>query len=321
MDLQIMKRSRRDDGKEPRVETTVANEEGYDDCSITRLPEACLAHAISLTTPMDACRSSAVSSAFQKAASSDTVWERFLPPGYTSILDRADHPVDLTSTKKELFLNLAQDHVLLDQGTKSFWLEQTSGAKCYMLSSRSLMIILADNPIYWRQSYLPDSRFEEAAELLSVCWFEMSGNIDCTELSPNTQYAAYLVFNLADESYGLDCPTQEASITIRDLMVSAKRTVSLHPRTTAQETPPCGSGGGCLGTRGGDERGGGGRAEEESTVSYPRERGDGWMEVELGEFYNHYGDTGMVAIRLTETVQLHWKKGLILEGVEIRPKS
>jgi len=45
-------------------------------------------------------------------------WERFLPAGYRTILARADHLVDFTSTKKELFLTLAQDHVILDQGTK-----------------------------------------------------------------------------------------------------------------------------------------------------------------------------------------------------------
>jgi hypothetical protein len=45
------------------------------------------------------------------------------------------------------------------------------------------------------------------------------------------------------------------------------------------------------------------------------------MEVELGEFYNHQGDTRMVIVKLEEHVQLHWKKGLILEGIEIRPKK
>uniref|UniRef100_A0A0E0BNG8 Uncharacterized protein n=2 Tax=Oryza TaxID=4527 RepID=A0A0E0BNG8_9ORYZ len=87
-----------------------------------------------------------------------------------------------------------------------------------------------------------------------------------------------------------------------DQVVSAKRTVSLHPRT--QETP--------LDMGRSEEVG---RAEE--TVSYPRERGDGWMEVQLGHFYNHQGD-GMVVINLQEIVQLNSKKGLILEGMEIR---
>ncbi|RCV33163.1 hypothetical protein SETIT_7G060500v2 [Setaria italica] len=306
----IMKRSRRvhekKDGEDD--ENTVV-------CNILRLPEACLAHAISLTTPGDACRSIAVSSAFQAAASSNSVWERFLPPGYGSILARADHPVDLTSTMKELFCSLAQDHVLLDQGTKSFWLEQTSGAKCYMLSSSSLGIAWRENPLYWRRTYLPDSRFEEVTELLAVCWLEVSGKIDSGELSPDKKYSAYLVFRLLNESCGLDCPTQQGFITRDGEIVSAKRIISLHPQTTAQEAA----------AESGDEQGRG-RADEEVSittvsVSYPRERDDGWMEVELGEFYNRQEDTGILAISLIEHVQLHWKKGLICEGIEIRPKK
>ncbi|TVU13806.1 hypothetical protein EJB05_37234, partial [Eragrostis curvula] len=299
-----MKRSRREKEAD-RGEITLGNGGGYDDCSILRLPEACLTHVISLLTPTDACCSSAVSSTFQAAASSDTVWECFLPPGYRSMLARADHPVDFTSTKKELFLSLAHDHILLDQGTKSFWLERTSGAKCYMLSSRSLTITWVENPVYWRPIYLPDSRFEEATELLAVCWVDVFGSIECKELSPNTKYAAYLVFDLAEETCGLGyCPTQEAFIYLGEQIVSAKRVVSFYPPTATQE--------------GGDE---GGAAEETVPVSYPSDRDDGWMEVELGEFYNHHGDIGeMVSIRLIEHVQLHWKKGLVLEGMEIRQK-
>ena len=56
-------------------------------------------------------------------------------------------------------------------------------------------------------------------------------------------------------------------------------------------------------------------------MSYPREREDDWMEAELGEFYNHQGDTGVVGFSLVEHVQLHWKKGLMLEGIEIRQKN
>ncbi|XP_066345875.1 F-box protein PP2-B10-like isoform X2 [Miscanthus floridulus] len=301
----MMKRSRRNHEKEhpePEGGWTTTGNEADSDCSVLRLPEACLAHVISLTTPTDACRSSAVSTAFQAAASSDPVWERFLPPDYRSIISRADHPVDLTTSKKELFLSLAEDHILVDQGTKSFWLDRTSGAKCYMLSSRSVHITWGDYPLYWRRIYLPDSRFEEVAELIAVCWLDIAGNIERTELSPNTKYAAYLVFRLADESYGLDCPTQEARIATGDQV--ATRRLSMYPCTTQ--------------AREGEQ---GGRAEDESTVSYPREREDDWMEVELGEFYNHQGDTGVVGFSLVEHVQLHWKKGLMLEGIEIRQKN
>ena len=82
---------------------------------IQHIPEECLVNAISLSSPADACRAAAVSTAFRLAADSDAVWERFLPPDYDVILDRAVHAVDFNS-KKELFLDLCQEHILLDDG-------------------------------------------------------------------------------------------------------------------------------------------------------------------------------------------------------------
>uniref|UniRef100_I1R3M3 F-box domain-containing protein n=2 Tax=Oryza glaberrima TaxID=4538 RepID=I1R3M3_ORYGL len=272
---------------------------------ISGLSEDCLALAISLTTPMDACRCCAVSRAFQKAANSDSVWRHFLPKDYLSILARADDRVHFTSEKK-LLVSLVKDHVLLDQHSKSLWLERTSLAKCYLLSSRSLAIAWEDHPLKWRWISLPDSRFEEVAELLKVCWLDLCGRVNCRELSPNTEYAAYLVFKLTDDSYGLDCQTQEADITMDDQVVSAKRTISFYPRPrpSTRET---------LSNMCRIEEAG--QAEE---PSYPRERGDGWLEVQLGHFYNDLEDTGVVVIRLKEHIQLNWKRGLILEGMEIR---
>jgi hypothetical protein len=88
---------------------------------VYRLPEECMAYAISLTTPGDACHSSAVSPAFKAAADSDgAVWARFLPPDCAAVLARADEPVLLDcceESKKELFTRLCDGPVLLDGAT------------------------------------------------------------------------------------------------------------------------------------------------------------------------------------------------------------
>ncbi|RVW97868.1 putative F-box protein PP2-B12 [Vitis vinifera] len=52
----------------------------------------------------------------------------------------------------------------------------------------------------------------------------------------------------------------------------------------------------------------------------PYEREDGWFEVELGEFYNDGGDEE-VKMSLREVKGVHLKGGLIVEGIEIRPKD
>lgn len=62
-----------------------------------------------------------------------------------------------------------------------------------------------------------------------------------------------------------------------------------------------------------------GREEGEAAVL--RERGGGWLELELGEFFNEAGDDGAVKMELRETQGGHWKKGLIIHGIEIRPKT
>lgn len=56
----------------------------------------------------------------------------------------------------------------------------------------------------------------------------------------------------------------------------------------------------------------------EDTV-LPRKRADGWMEVELGEFYNEEGYDDEVYVSLTET-SLSKKYGLIVLGMEFRNK-
>nr|GMD67859.1 F-box protein PP2-B10-like [Ipomoea batatas] len=50
-----------------------------------------------------------------------------------------------------------------------------------------------------------------------------------------------------------------------------------------------------------------------------RERSDGWMEVEMGSFYNDAGD-GDVEALFFEIWPFEWKRVLIVQGFEFRPK-
>uniref|UniRef100_A0A2C9U145 F-box domain-containing protein n=1 Tax=Manihot esculenta TaxID=3983 RepID=A0A2C9U145_MANES len=56
------------------------------EADISVLPEGCISDVLSFTTPGDACTLSTVSSLFNNAAQSDTVWERFLPADFRSII-------------------------------------------------------------------------------------------------------------------------------------------------------------------------------------------------------------------------------------------
>ncbi|KAL6635326.1 hypothetical protein ACP70R_027997 [Stipagrostis hirtigluma subsp. patula] len=292
---------------------------------IYRLPEECVAYAISLTTPGDACHSSAVSPAFRAAADSDAVWARFLPADHAAVLARADEPVGCAS-KKELFSRLCDRPVLLDGATMSFGLERRSGAKCFMLSARALSIAWGDDPSCWTWTAgHPGSRFPEVAELVDVCWLEITGKLQLSLLTPRTTYAAYLVFAVADDSYGLECslgiPPPKATVTV----------VSGATKPTARTEHAI-----CLHHMQGEEevavhrrkqvfmrlRKDYGRKltrEADPDIRCPRRRADGWAEVEMGEFAVA-GEEGTVVVSLKELDCRRWKRGLIVQGIEIRPK-
>ncbi|KAD7477441.1 hypothetical protein E3N88_00577 [Mikania micrantha] len=53
----------------------------------------------------------------------------------------------------------------------------------------------------------------------------------------------------------------------------------------------------------------------------PKLRRDGWLEIELGEFYNEKGQEGKLDMSMMEVKGGNWKAGLIIQGIEIRPKA
>jgi hypothetical protein len=65
--------------------------------------------------------------------------------------------------------------------------------------------------------------------------------------------------------------------------------------------------------------------EEENgrcVVRYPRKRmDDEWMELEMCDFHIDEAVATGVHIIMQELEELQWKSGLIIEGVELRPKS
>ena len=127
---------------------------------------------------------------------------------------------------------------------------------------------------------------------MNVCWLEIRGKIDIRMLSPMTLYAAYLVFKLTTGAYGFQRQPMKTTVGLVG-GESLKRTVYLDARTPVPE--------------------------ENDNVPYPQVRGDGWLEIELGDFfYGGDGQDGELEMTLFELGG--WKRGLIVQGIEIRPK-
>ena len=112
-----------------------------------------------------------------------------------------------------------------------------------MLAARDLTIVWGDTPRYWTWTSLPDSRsvafyllylfqislnillqltakkritnrFSEVAELVEVCWLEIRGKISTRILSPNTTYAAFLVFKSTAGTHGFEYLPAEVAMGI-----------------------------------------------------------------------------------------------------------
>ncbi|XP_030461255.2 F-box protein At2g02240-like [Syzygium oleosum] len=303
----------------------VAEAKGRDGPDFSALPEGCVACILSFTSPHDACRLAPVSSVFRSACDSDAVWASFLPPEYRSMVRRS------APSLKELFFSLCDDPVIVGDGKMSFSLDRHSGKKCIMLSARALSITWGDTPRYWSWNRIPDSRFAEVAELISVCWLEIRGTISSRMLSPGTRYAAYLVFKSTPASYGFEFQSvevgagfagDEAGKRERSVYLSRENNtrgpqprrrfgrIGFHALLTPFELVNEDCDGGSPTPSPADANG-----------DYPKERRDGWSEIELGEFFTKDGEDGEVEMSVLETKGGNWKAGLVVEGIEIRPKD
>ncbi|KAH7521827.1 putative F-box protein PP2-B12 [Ziziphus jujuba] len=272
------------------------------------LPEGCIAHILSLTSPRDACRCSAVSSKFRQAAESDTVWERFLPCHWKDIISRSVSPAVKFSSKKALFNQLSCSPILLDQGNKSFALDKVSGKICCTLGSKELSTLWDDDPLvldgtfpmsYLFPFHIPlKSRFLKVSDTNAVSYLRIRARIQSKYLSPNTTYAAYLVY--AHRFGGDEYPPMKVlvrlvgegdEIKVEEVVNDAYLlTTSV---LTSKDDGFCG-----------------------------RSRSDGWMEIEVGEFFTREDEVEM-EIRLWGPIEYtaFVVSGLIVHGIELRPKD
>ncbi|KAM7469911.1 hypothetical protein LguiA_008094 [Lonicera macranthoides] len=274
---------------------------------LNMLPEDCVSTILSLTSPLDACRSVLASSSLRFAAESDVVWEKFLPLDYQNILARSVTPLNFSS-KKELFFALCHP-ILLDGGNKSFAIEKSCGRISYLLSARELSISQSNEPMHWTWKSTPQSRFSEVAELKTISRLEIQAKINTQILSPNTKYGAYLIIKISDRAFGLNSIPSEISVEtsdricyntayLRDQRNYEKQQMAMLFYNNRMQILK--------------ER------VSEGDGRVPEEREDGWMEIELGEFFSNERDEE-VKMRLMEVKGLQLKGGLIIEGIEVRP--
>lgn len=132
------------------------------------------------------------------------------------------------------------------------------------------------------------------AELLNVCWLEISYRLEMEKLCPHTNYASYLVYKFTEENSGFEYTPGDSYAGIGEEENVIWKTY-LVPE--------------------GDQEG------LEKGDKYPMMRPDGWMEVELGEYFIDELETfGEIEMGFKETSD-SWKNGLIVLGIEMREKA
>ncbi|KAF8117024.1 hypothetical protein N665_0012s0039 [Sinapis alba] len=127
------------------------------------------------------------------AVTSGSVWEKFLPPEYSSSLI---HSSRIFSSKKEGSSARCEDYVLIEDGKMSLCLDKARGTRTIMLSGTELDLTFST---FWQLISDPDSRFREVPKLVTLCPFKINGALKAKFLSPDTRYSAYVIYKAKDQ--------------------------------------------------------------------------------------------------------------------------
>ncbi|GMN19287.1 hypothetical protein TIFTF001_050912 [Ficus carica] len=134
-----------------------------------------------------------------------------------------------------------------------------------------------------------DYRFPEVAKLSYVWWLHVIAKVETRILSPQTTYVAFFVFKLAERQHGFENRPVQLRVDFEGREDGEGLSVVLDSRGNIDDV-------------------------------MPKDREDGWKEVEMGEFFNEDGEDGSVLCSLKEVDNYHTKSGLIVEGIELRPR-
>lgn len=165
-----------------------------------------------------------------------------------------------------------------------------------------------------KDTFFSSNRFSEVAELNVVSWLEISGKIDTQLLSPNTNYAAYFVFKFNRQNYGFENLPVEVSLGF-GCRGGGAHTVFMDPDGKIREQIQLIQQKHAHLVRIVREK------KLDIARQLPSEREDGWMEVEMGQFFRGSDGSGDVSVKLMEVKKLNPKSGLVIQGIEFRPKQ
>ncbi|KAD6453743.1 hypothetical protein E3N88_08449 [Mikania micrantha] len=230
----------------------------------------------------------------QSISDLDGYWEEKLPTDYEDIMKWSTNIMQWT-TKKEAY-SIIRKGFLIDDGEMWFSLDK-NGKKCHMLSAAYIESWNKDH------LYLSESRFKEAT-LLRNTRFTIDCEIGSDLLSPQTTYAAYLVYKYLPENQSrFEGLVEVGEIYGSDnycwyMYLVSPSTPVIRPKSDQNTHNP---------------------VHRPKIKGIPQHRNGGWMEVQIWEFQTA-ATIEMIHMNLQFTPCGDTRfVGLVIQGFDVRP--
>ncbi|XP_042758545.2 uncharacterized protein LOC111908106 [Lactuca sativa] len=217
----------------------------------------------------------------------DTYWEQKLPNDWKEILKLSKYHSLRLKTKKELYSILCKGFAI--NNDKEWFFLAKNGKKCHMPSAE-LFLRYADKHLESRS--LPNLRLSETTfDHVDLFWIECRSNM----LSPETTYAAYLVYKLQENHFRFEPPVKVY------MPLTSSVTDPWYIYLLSHQAPLI-------------------RDKVYQKKRLPQQRSDGWMEVQVYEFQTHTTTTARITIHFESMLSDNRSfKGLTLQGIEFKP--
>ncbi|CAI9285007.1 unnamed protein product [Lactuca saligna] len=217
----------------------------------------------------------------------DTYWEQILPNDWKEILKLSKYHSLRLKTKKELYSILCKGFAI--NNDKEWFFLAKNGKKCHMPSAE-LFLRYADKHLESRS--LPNLRLSETTfDHVDLFWIECRSNM----LSPETTYAAYLVYKLQENHSRFEPPVKVY------MPLTSGVTDPWYIYLLSHQAPLI-------------------RDRVYQKKRLPQQRSDGCMEVQVYEFQTDTTTTARITIHFESMLSDNRSfKGLTVQGMEFKP--
>ncbi|XP_031273975.1 protein PHLOEM PROTEIN 2-LIKE A1-like [Pistacia vera] len=125
-----------------------------------------------------------------------------LPHNLHAILKEGDSQIDASCDN---LIEQLQGGIFLNQNKLKFWVDRLLCANAFDIHARGLSITWGDDKRYWNWTYKPDTQRcvqVEVAELLNVCWLDVSKKFPAKNLTPGIVYQVSFVLMMKNGECG-----------------------------------------------------------------------------------------------------------------------